>query len=236
MNNTYENDFLDELRLLNKDNINKDGNKRDAFFDKLMVIGNDAPDYLSHLSSAYATRFDKQYQDNIAKDYILLNIFGTQIQNQLQDNLIEDRINDLCIDGNGGAYAVTYIGSIKGMRTLIESSSKYFESLKKSILIGLITRYSMELQNSNKRNIERLNKLVVMYIEQNMNIEMSRDIPMVIDDEFIKEILSNKNNISLNKTHLSVMATHNLIGGKYCNDRKYSNSKNYYLESNGYYR
>lgn len=228
MKNTNENDFLDELRFLNKDNINDCVNVRDVFFDKLMVIDNNVPDYLIPLANAYATGFDKQFEGNISKDYILSNIFCTQIQNQLQDNIIEDRINNLYIDKNNGAYAVSYVGSIKGMKTLVESSNEYFDSLKKSLLIGLITRYSMELQNSNKKNIKRLNKLIAIYIEHTMNTRISKDIPIVIDEDFIKEIVSNKDNISVNKMRLSIIAVHNLI------DRKYNHNKKDYLDYDCY--
>lgn len=228
MNYIYENDFLDELRFLNKDNINEDINKRNILFDKLMVIASDAPDYLSHLSSAYAAGFDKQFKDNIAKEYILSNIFCTQIQNQLQDSIIEDRISELYIDKNSGAYSVSYIGSIKGMKTLVESFGEHFNSLKKSLLIGLITRYSMEIQNNNNKNIDRLNKLVVIYLEHIMNIKLSNDIPMVIDEEFIKEIVSNKDNINVSNVRASIIAVHNLI------DRKYNHNKKDYLNYDCY--
>ena len=113
------------------------------------------------------------------------------------------------------------------MKTLVESSSDFFDSLKKSILIGLIIRYSLELQNGSNKNIERLNKLVAIYIEYITNIELSSDIPMVIDKEFIKDITSYKNNISINPIRLSIIATHNLI------DRKYNN-KNCYLDYDCY--
>lgn len=221
MNTNNERDFLDELRELNKDNINEDKERRNAFFDKLMVIDSDASFYLEHLSSVYASEFEKQYEENIAKDYILLELFCGEIANQIQDNLIKDEVSHLYIDKRSSAYALTYVGSIKGMKSLIDKSSSHFDFMKKSILSGLITRYSSELQNKNTRNIERLNKLVAIYIEHTMNIEIGNN--RVIDVEFINEIINSKNDNEsyTSMSYISTIAIYNLI------DRKYNNRSNY---------
>lgn len=222
-------DFLDELRELNKDNINLDKKRRDAFFDKLMVTSSDVPFYLETLSSAFASEFNKQYEGNIAKDYILLELFCGQIANQIQDNLIKDEISHLYIDKRSAAYAVSYVGSIKGMKSLVDKSSRHFDFMKKSILAGLITRYCNELQNKNTRNIERLNKLVAIYIEHTLNKEISKNISRVIDEEFINEIIDSKDsNVPYTSMfQISTKAINNLI------DRKYSN-RDYYSNYNGY--
>lgn len=219
MNNTYEVDFLDELRFLNKDNINKDVNKRNVFFDKLMIIGSNAPDYLSHLSSAYASGFDKQFDGNPAKEYILSNIFCTQIQNQLQDYMIEDRINDLYIDKKAGAYAVSYIGSIKGMKTLVESSSDFFDSLrcdykgfdewfkrnnKRKVYVTLndrkITSFLMLKEEINEKynfelNEERIFKICTMKVVNN---------EVGIVEEFIKIIFNRAKESGIKKIYFTV--------------------------------
>ena len=184
-------DFLDILRFLNKDNIN-DSSIRDEFFKSLMVISDDAPKYLSILSSAYSDGFEKQYEGINIKNYLLSNVFCNEISNQLKDSLIEDKISHLYINKRSSAHAVTYVGSIKGMKKLIESSSEHFDYFKTSLLIGLITRYCRDLSDRKNINIERLNKLLVIYIEHIKKLDESKDIPMVIDDEFIKEILDYK--------------------------------------------
>lgn len=230
MSDINNKDFLDELRQLNKDNINEDKERRDTFFDKLMVTSNDAPFYLEHLSSTFAAEFDKQYEGNIAKDYILLDIFCEQIANQLQDNLIKDKISHLHIDKKSAAYAVSYVGSIKGMKILVDKHGAHFDFMKKSILSGLIIRYSNELQNKNIRNIERLNKLVAIYIEHTMNKELSKNITRVIDEEFINEIISSKNDNALytSMSYISTKAINNLI------DRKYRSNSSDYSDYYGY--
>lgn len=124
---------------------------------------------------------------------MLSNLFGNEIKNQLSDNLIEDKKNCLYIGSRSAAHALTYVGSIKGMKKLIATSSDHFNYFKQSILQGLIARYCHDIVSGKNKDSERLNKLIVIYAEHIRNIEPSKEISIIIDEEFINELFDYKN-------------------------------------------
>lgn len=215
-------DFLDILRFLNKENINQSPELRDSFFQSLMVFDDDVPEYLGSLSDSYFREFEKEYMGNIAKNFMLSNLFGNEIKNQLTDHLIQDDVNYLYIDGRYAAYVLTYVGSIKGMRSLVETSSDHFDFFKESFLRGLMTRYCNDFASGRNKNLARLNKLVEIYAEHIRHLEPSEKIPKIIDDEFLYELMDCRNNGGVNSRD-SYRAVHNLINRKFpINTREYS--------------
>lgn len=214
MKQDFKDDFLDILRFLNKENINQYPKLRDSFFKSLMVCANDAPEYLGSLSDAYFSEFEKEYMGNIAKNFMLSNLFGNEIKNQLTDHLIQDKVNYLYIDGRNAAHVLTYVGSIKGMRSLIETSSAHFDFFKESLLRGLMTRYCEDFASGRDKNPLRLSKLIGIYAEHIRHLEPSEEIPMIIDDEFLYELMDCRNNGGVNSKD-SYRAVHNLINRKF---------------------
>jgi len=217
-----DSDFLDILRFLNKENINQFPELRDSFFQSLMVCANDTPEYLEDLSDTYFKEFEKQYSESVAKNFLLSSLFGNEIANQLTDNFIKDKGNCLYVDGRDAAYVLTYVGSIKGMRSLVETSPEHFAFFKESLLRGLMTRYCKNLSGNNDKNLVRLNKLVVIYAEHIRHLESLEAVPMIIDDEFLNELMGYRNNGAITSERSS-QAVHNLINRKFpINARKYS--------------
>ena len=216
--------FLETLRYLNKYNINNDQKLREDFFKSLMMCDENVPDYLSILSDAYHEGFSKQYEGNIAINYILSNIFGNEITNQLTDEVIEDKGYGLFISRKDAAHAVTYIGSIKGMKKLIEIEPNHFDFFKERLLMGLITRYC----NDTIRNgivSDRLNELIGIYAEHVRNLEISKDIPVIVDKKFIDELKE----LSYIKSEGCSRTVHSLINRVLPIQRE-----NYFYEENGY--
>lgn len=214
-------DFLDVLRLLNKDNINSFPQK-DEFFNSLMTNDTNVPEYFDKLSDEYYLGFEKQYSNSPVKNFMLSNLFGNEIKRQLTDNLIEDRETCLYVDSRSAAHALTYVGSVKGMKALIETSSDHFNFFKESILRGLITRYCNDIVRS--KNSERLNKLIVIYAEHIRHIEPSNEIPIIIDEKFINDLLTCKieNGVVIDSKD-SYIAVHRLIDRKFpINDKEIS--------------
>ena len=210
-----EKDFLDILRYLNKENINKFSEK-EHFFNSLMACDDNVPDYFENLSNAYYIEFDKQFSNSAVKNYMLSNLFGNEIKNKLSYNSIEDKKNCLYIGLHSAAHALTYVGSIKGMRELLATSSEHFNFFKQSILQGLIARYCYNIVSGQNKDSERLNKLIVIYAEHIRNIEPSKEIPIIIDENFISDLFAckNKNNgiLDLKDCYNTV---HNLINKKF---------------------
>lgn len=192
-----EKDFLDVLRVLNKDNVNDLDEVRDKFFDSLMVCDEDCPLYLEDLSNSYSSEFAKQFEGNLAKDFLLSNVFGTQIKNQLTDNVIEDRGSCLYIDDKSAASAVTYVGSIKGMKKLVSESSVHFDFFKQQLLMGLIIRYSNNVASGREKDESRLNKLIQIYAEHIRGMNVDGDIPMILDDIYLLRLKDSRNSGSL---------------------------------------
>ena len=207
-----ERDFLDTLRNLNKININQNPEARDNLFDSLIVCADNAPSYLSGLSDGYSEAFEKEYEGNIAKEFLLSSLYGNEIRRQLSDNLICDRESHLFIEARSSAHAVTYCGSIKGMKKLVERSPEHFGFFKESLLRGLIIRYCNDFASG--RNGERLNKLLAIYAEHLRNLEPTEDIPLVIDEAFVTELKSKKQHGVLTSKE-STIAVDRLINRKY---------------------
>lgn len=221
MKEKRENDFLNILRLLNKENINQSSSLRDSFFKSLMVCDNNILEYFNNLTDIYYKGFEKQYKGNIAKNFILSTLFGNEIKNQLTDNLIKDKITCLYIDNCNASYVLTYVGSIKGMRKLIETSPNYFDFFKESMLNGLITRYCNNFVSGKEKNISRLNKLVVIYLEHFGYFEEKEENLMILDEEFFKELMNYKNK-GIIKVEDSSLIVRNLINRKFqINPREY---------------
>lgn len=207
-----ENDFLDNLRKFNKRNINQNPEARENFFKSLMVCADNAPSYLANLSDGYSEAFEKEYEGNIAKEFLLSSLYGNEVRRQLTDHLIQDRENCLFIEGRSSAYAVTYCGSVKGMRKLVEKAPDHFGFFKESLLRGLIVRYCNDFASG--RNAERLNKLLAIYAEHLRNLEPTEEIPMVIDEEFASELKAKKKYGTLDSKD-SLRTVDKLIDRKY---------------------
>lgn len=207
-----ERDFLDNLRILNKKNINQNTKLRDILFESLMVCADNAPSYLATLSDEYSRAFEKEYEGKVAKDFLLSSLYGNEVRRQLTDHLIQDRENCLFIEGRSSAYAVTYCGSVKGMRKLVEKAPDHFGFFKESLLRGLIVRYCNDFASG--RNAERLNKLLAIYAEHLRNLEPTEEIPMVIDEEFASELKAKKKYGTLDSKD-SLRTVDKLIDRKY---------------------
>lgn len=214
-------DFLDILRFLNKENVNQYPELRDNFFKSLIVFSNNVPEYLENLSDSYFRGFEKEYMTSIVKDFMLSNLFGNEIKNQLTDHLIQDRVNCLYIDGRSAAYVLTYVGSIKGMRNLIEISPDHFDFFKECLLRGLINRYCKDFARGIDKNTVRLNKLIAIYTEHIRHLEQSEEIPMIVDDEFLCELMDCRNHGGVNLED-SFYAVHHLINRKFPNKKGYT--------------
>lgn len=205
-------DFLDNLRVLNKININQSPEIRDNFFQSLMVCADNAPSYLAGLSDGYSEAFEKEYDGKVAKDFLLSSLYGNEVRRQLTDHLIQDRESCLYIEARSSAHAVTYCGSVKGMEKLVKKTPDHFGFFKESLLRGLIIRYCNDFASG--RNVERLNKLLVVYAEHLRNLEPTEEIPMVIDEEFARELKEKKKYGSLDSKD-SLSAVDRLIDRKY---------------------
>ena len=190
-----KNDFLDILRFLNRDNINDNPDVRDSFFKSLMIYYDDVPDYLDSLSDAYYVEFDKKYVNNLARYYLIASVLSKSIESQLSDHLIEDRGNGLYISGKNAANVVMYVGSIKGIKKLIEKDSVHFDFFKQKLLMGLIIRYAKDYVSGREKDITRLNKLVSLYVEHVKELEIDED--MILDDDFLKKLKNYKNTLGL---------------------------------------
>lgn len=188
-------DFLDILRFLNRDNINDNPDVRDNFFKSLMIYYDDVPDYLDSLSDAYYVEFDKKYVNNLARYYLIASVLSKSIESQLSDHLIEDRGNGLYISGKNAANVVMYVGSIKGIKKLIEKDSVHFDFFKQKLLMGLIIRYAKDYVSGREKDITRLNKLVSLYVEHVKELEIDED--MILDDDFLKKLKNYKNTLGL---------------------------------------
>lgn len=188
-------DFLDILRFLNRDNINDNPDVRDSFFKSLMIYYDDVPDYLDSLSDAYYVEFDKKYVNNLARYYLIASVLSKSIESQLSDHLIEDRGNGLYISGKNAANVVMYVGSIKGIKKLIEKDSVHFDFFKQKLLMGLIIRYAKDYVSGREKDITRLNKLVSLYVEHVKELEIDED--MILDDDFLKKLKNYKNTLGL---------------------------------------
>ena len=184
-------DFLDILRFLNRDNINDNPDVRDSFFKSLMIYYDDVPEYLDSLSDAYYVEFDKRYVNNLARYYLISSVLCKSIEAQLSDHLIEDKGNGLYISGESAANVVMYVGSIKGIKRLIEKDSVHFDFFKQKLLMGLIIRYAKDYVSGREKDITRLNKLVSIYVEHLKEIEVDEDI--ILDDDFLKKLKNYKN-------------------------------------------
>lgn len=180
-------EFLEILRYLNKDNINNEPKLRDEFFERLMVCDENVSDYVSVLSDAYHEGFRKQYIDSIAINYLLSEIFCNEIERQLSDNMMEVDKNSIRIPAKSSAYAVTYVGSVKGMKKIIELAPQHFDFFKQTLLMGLITRYCKDITRS-ESNKEKLNEVVGIYVEHIKHLDTSKNIPVIIDQEFIDDL------------------------------------------------
>lgn len=188
-------DFLDILRFLNRDNINDNPDVRDSFFKSLMIYYDDVPDYLDSLSDAYYVEFDKKYVNNLARYYLIASVLSKSIESQLSDHLIEDRGNGLYISGKNAANVVMYVGSIKGIKKLIEKDSVHFDFFKQKLLMGLIIRYAKDYVSGREKDITRLNKLVSLYVEHVKELEIDEN--MILDDDFLKKLKNYKNTLGL---------------------------------------
>lgn len=188
-------DFLDILRFLNRDNINDNPDVRDSFFKSLMIYYDDVPDYLDSLSDAYYVEFDKKYVNNLARYYLIASVLSKSIESQLSNHLIEDRGNGLYISGKNAANVVMYVGSIKGIKKLIEKDSVHFDFFKQKLLMGLIIRYAKDYVSGREKDITRLNKLVSLYVEHVKELEIDED--MILDDDFLKKLKNYKNTLGL---------------------------------------
>lgn len=188
-------DFLDILRFLNRDNINDNPDVRDSFFKSLMIYYDDVPDYLDSLSDAYYVEFDKKYVNNLARYYLIASVLSKSIESQLSNHLIEDRGNGLYISGENAANVVMYVGSIKGIKRLIEKDSVHFDFFKQKLLMGLIIRYAKDYVSGREKDITRLNKLVSLYVEHVKELEIDED--MILDDDFLKKLKNYKNTLGL---------------------------------------
>ena len=113
------------------------------------------------------------------------------IEAQLSDHLIEDKGNGLYISGESAANVVMYVGSIKGIKRLIEKDSVHFDFFKQKLLMGLIIRYAKDYVSGREKDITRLNKLVSIYVEHLKEIEVDEDI--ILDDDFLKKLKNYKN-------------------------------------------
>lgn len=180
-------ELLETLRYLNKENINNDPKQRDEFFKRLMICSENAPDYLHVLSDAYHREFRKQYKDSPIINYLLSDIFCNEIKRQLTDSMMDVNKNEISIKAQNSAYAVTYVGSVKGMKKIIEQAPQHFDFFKENLLMGLITRYCNETIRSGK-NKEKLNEVVSIYAEHIRHLVPSNNIDMIIDQEFIDEL------------------------------------------------
>lgn len=188
-------DFLDILRFLNRDNINDNPDVRDSFFKSLMIYYDDVPDYLDSLSDAYYVEFDKKYVNNLARYYLIASVLSKSIESQLSNHLIEDRGNGLYISGKNAANVVMYVGSIKGIKKLIEKDSVHFDFFKQKLLMGLIIRYAKDYVSGREKDITRLNKLVSLYVEHVKELEIDEN--MILDDDFLKKLKNYKNTLGL---------------------------------------
>ena len=179
--------LLETLRYLNKENINNNPKLRDEFFKSLIVCDDNAPDYLHILSDIYYEEFRKQFKESELLNYHLSDIFCKEIKKQLTDNTMNVEKNEISIKAKNSAYAVTYVGSVKGMKKIIEQEPQHFDFFKENLLMGLITRYCNEIIKSVK-NKEKLNEVVSIYAEHTRHLSSSKNIDMIIDQEFIDEL------------------------------------------------
>ena len=180
-------DFLEILRYLNKNNINNEQNLSDELFKKLMICDVHCKPYLAELSDSYHKGFRKEYENNQAINYILTRIFCNEIERILATNTLEINKDCIRIPAQSSAYAVTYVGSIKGMKKIIDLEPYHFDTFKEKLLIGLITKYCKDIIR-NEKNKEELNKVIWLYAECIRKLEISKNIPTIIDQEFIDEL------------------------------------------------
>lgn len=213
--NFEQTDLLDTLRYLNSKNINESKELKNDFFDSLIQNHENLPTHIKELAAAWRKEFGKQY-DGEAKNWLLSNLYASQIAYQLKDIMIEDKISYLYLDEKEGHYTLTYLASIEGEKEIVEELPQSFELFKQYFLLGLITRYAHYALNRNE-HLDRFNKLVNIYVEQQLqrqfNIETPKELDSYIDDEFLKEIQeAQKTCLNLNKMDSILM---NLIKRKY---------------------
>ena len=187
--NFEQTDLLDTLRYLNSKNINESKELKDNFFDSLIQNYENLPHHIKELSKAWIEGFKKQYS-GLARNWLLSNTYVFQIAYQLRDTMIEDQIDCLYLDERKAHYTLTYLASIEGEKELVEKHPLGFESFKQYFLLGLITRYANYAINRNEHT-ERFNKLVNIYVEQQLqrqfNIETQKQLDSYIDEEFLEE-------------------------------------------------
>lgn len=181
-------ELLEILRYLNKDNINNEPKLRDELFKKLMICDENVSDYVPTLSDAYYEEFRKQYEGNVAINYLLSEIFCKEIERQLTYDTMEVDRNYIKIPAQSSAYVVTYVGSVKGMKKIIEQAPQHFDFFKERILMGLITRYCKEDVDLLTHVSGRLSKVVGIYAEHIRHLDIFKPIPTIIDQEFIDEL------------------------------------------------
>lgn len=212
-------DFLEVLRHLNKDNINNDSELRDRFFDSLMVLDTNCPEYLENLSDSYSQHIERDWQDSPVKGFVLSQNYSNEIYNQLTDHLVEDRIDSLYVDRHNAPYLVTYVGAMKGVKKLVSEEPNHFAFFKQQLLLGLITRYANDYQGI--AYPERLSQLVGIYAEHKEGLEPIGEIPRIIDEEYLTAI--QPRSLSSNKI---LHETANLI------DRTYPKTYDQYFDFN----
>lgn len=62
------------------------------------------------------------------------------------------------------------------------------------MLQGLITRYCNDFVSGKNKSPERLNKLIVIYVEHIRGFDNLEEIPIIIDDDFLSELMDSRNN------------------------------------------
>ena len=207
-------DYLDTLRYLNSKNINDSKELKDKFFDLLMVNADKFPEHIKGLTITWREGFEKEYAGEM-QNWLINNLYTFQIAYQLRDTMIEDQIDCLYLDERNAHHTLTYLASIEGEKELVEKHPLGFESFKQYFLLGLITRYANYAINRNE-HIERFNKLVNMYVEQQLqrqfNIETQKQLDSYIDEEFLEETKESlKTCLNINEMD-SIL--HNLVGRK----------------------
>lgn len=184
-------DFLDILRFLNSENINQDPDLRKRFFGSLMKCDENTSELIVSLSHSYCTSFEKKFEDQYTPDIsasALANFFLGKIRSYLPSQFIEDRTNCLFVVKGDLTNSIYYLGSIKGMKRLIEKIPSYFDTLKKALIESLMIKYCAHFIEQPSETPVRLIKLIGIYYEFIRNLEPSEQIPTILDEEFLKEL------------------------------------------------